>query len=248
MEQQLVQIQNKIHELRGQKVMIDRDLAALYGVETRILNQAVRRNIERFAGDDFMFQLTNEEVAEYSRTQIASLNTEQEKLDSSRSQIVILNTEQEELDSSRSQIVTLKKGRGYNMKYQPFAFTELGVAMLSSVLNSPTAIEINRTIMRTFVELRQYLSHPLTDRVTIIEHDFKNFAANIEEAFADYNDINEDNRIQFELINTSLAELQAYKKIINKPRNPIGFFPPPRTAQKEEEENATKESETSKKT
>lgn len=103
----LQQIQQKIHTIRGQRVMLDRDLAALYGVETKTLNQAVKRNIKRFEGEDFMFQLTKEEVQE------ACL---------------------------RSQIVTLNNGRGQHSKYLPNAFTELGVAMLSSVLNSETAI------------------------------------------------------------------------------------------------------------
>jgi len=102
MELQL--IQNKIHTIRGYKVMIDFDLAEMYGIETRVLKQAVRRNIDRFEGDDFMFELTPDEVMEFSR----------------------------------SQFVTLNKGRGSNVKYAPFAFTELGVAMLSSVLNSKT--------------------------------------------------------------------------------------------------------------
>ncbi|WP_270649424.1 ORF6N domain-containing protein, partial [Parabacteroides distasonis] len=114
---ELQTIQNKIHEIRGQKVMLDFDLAEMYGIETRVLKQAVRRNPKRFEGNDFMFELTKEEL-------------------------------------SRSQFVTLNKGRGNNFKYMPFAFTELGVAMLSSVLNSDIAIEINRNIMRAFVAIR----------------------------------------------------------------------------------------------
>ena len=109
---ELQTIQNKIHEIRGQKVMLDFDLAEMYGIETRVLKQAVRRNPKRFEGNDFMFELTKEEL-------------------------------------SRSQFVTLNKGRGNNFKYMPFAFTELGVAMLSSVLNSDIAIEIHsRNIQR----------------------------------------------------------------------------------------------------
>jgi len=111
---QPIAIQNKIYEIRDLKVMLDFDLAELYGVETKRLKEAVKRNIERFEGDDFMFQLSNREIAEFSRTQFATMN----------------------------------KGRGYNIKYAPFAFTELGIAMLNSVLNSKTAIEINRRIMR----------------------------------------------------------------------------------------------------
>ncbi|MDR0619253.1 MAG: ORF6N domain-containing protein [Bacteroidales bacterium] len=118
----LSQVEEKILTIRGQKVILDSDVAELYGVETKVLKQAVRRNIVRFEGDDFMFTLSVEEIK----------------------------------DCSRSQIVTLNRGRGYNIKYAPFAFTELGVAMLSSVLNSPTAIDINRNIMRAFVALRQY--------------------------------------------------------------------------------------------
>lgn len=103
---ELESIQNKIYEIRGQRVMLDRDLAAMYGVETRILNQAVRRNATRFDGDDFMFQLTKDEVMQVA---------------------------------SRSQIVISNNGRG-GVRYLPYAFTELGVAMLSSVLRSETAI------------------------------------------------------------------------------------------------------------
>ena len=104
--------------IRGQKVMLDSDLAALYGVETKVLNQAVRRNIERFP-EDFMFQLTSDEA---------------ERL--------------------RSQSVTSKSGRG-GRRTAPYAFTEQGVAMLSSVLSSPSAIRVNIEIMRAFVRLRQ---------------------------------------------------------------------------------------------
>ena len=121
-------IQSKIYEVRGQKVMLDFDLAELYGIETRVLKQAVRRNSARFEGEDFMFELTKEEI-------------------------------------SRSQIVILNKGRGSNIKYAPFAFTELGVAMLSSVLNSPTAIEINRGIMQVFVAMRQLIHTSPVDNI-----------------------------------------------------------------------------------
>jgi len=113
-------IQSKIYELRGVRVMLDFDLAEAYGIETRALKQSVRRNIKRFCGDDFMFEVIREEL-------------------------------------SRSQFVILNKSRGGNIKYMPFAFTELGVAMLSSVLNADTAIEINRGIMRAFVAIRTYL-------------------------------------------------------------------------------------------
>lgn len=179
-------IQSKIYEIRGQKVMLDFDLAEMYGIETRVLKQAVRRNLKRFEGEDFMFELTKDEL-------------------------------------SRSQIVILNKGRGSNFKYSPFVFTELGVAMLSSVLNSDTAIEINRGIMRAFVAIRQVLTNPPADPVHELQNEMKELKAYIEEVFADYNDINDDTRMQLELINQTLAELQTQKKLADKPRNPIGF-------------------------
>jgi phage regulator Rha-like protein len=119
-------IQDKILVLRNQRVLLSIDLARLYGVETKVLIQAVKRNIRRFPSD-FMFQLNAEET----------------------------NMVQEHILRSRSQFVTLK--RGFNIKYRPFAFTEQGVAMLSSVLNSERAMEVNISIMRTFVRLREYL-------------------------------------------------------------------------------------------
>lgn len=137
-------IQKKIYEIRGHKVMLDFDLAALYGVETRVLKQAVRRNITRFP-PDFMFELTR---AEYNFL--------------------------------RSQIVTLKaQGTGTHSKYTPFAFTEQGVSMLSSVLNSKKAIEVNISIIRAFVVMRQYALHykELADKIAELEHKYnKNFA------------------------------------------------------------------------
>jgi len=114
-------IEKHILIIRSQKVMLDRDLAMLYGVETRVLNQAVRRNIERFP-EDFMFQLTKEEM------------------DNWKSQIVISNKE--------------KMG----LRRRPYAFTENGVAMLSSVLNSSKAIQVNIQIMRTFTKIREMIA------------------------------------------------------------------------------------------
>jgi len=113
-------IKDMIYEIRGHKVMLDYDLAALYGVELRALNQAVKRNIERFPVD-FMFQLSNDEW-----------------------------------NSLRSQNVISKDSRG-GRRYAPYAFTEQGVSMLSSVINSKYAIKVNINIMRTFVNLRHYV-------------------------------------------------------------------------------------------
>ena len=186
---QLELIQSKIYEIRGQKVMLDRDLAEMYGVETRTLNQAVKRNIDRFPVD-FMFQLTDEETKIW------------------KSQIVITNS--------------IKMG----VRRNPFAFTERGVPKLSRILNSKTAIQINMGIMRAFVAVRQMLVNPPVDRLGNIEKEVKELKEYIEEVFADYNDINDDTRMQLELINQTLAELQAQKRMENKPRNPIGFIKP----------------------
>jgi len=137
---QLETIQSKIHEIRGHKVMLDFDLAELYETETKVLKQAVKRNIKRFP-KDFMFELTKEEI-----------------------------------DSLRSQFVTLKnrQGRGQHIKYLPFAFTEQGVSMLSSVLKSDKAVNVNISIMRAFVYIRQYaLSHKeLTEKLSELEKKF----------------------------------------------------------------------------
>jgi hypothetical protein len=133
-------IARAIYLLRGQKVMLDFDRAALYGVATRVLNQAVKRNAARFPGD-FMFQLSAEETR------------------SLRSQILTLDEQPalaEEVAKNRSQSVTgsLKHREG---KSRPYAFTEQGVAMLSSVLKSERAVKVNIAIMRAFVKLRETL-------------------------------------------------------------------------------------------
>jgi hypothetical protein len=116
-------VRGKIYLIRGQKVLLDADLAELYGVGTKVLNQAVKRNVSRFP-EDFMFQLSEEEYVGW--------------------------------DALRSQNVTLKRGRGTHRKYLPYVFTEQGVAMLSSVLNSERAVQVNITIMRAFVQMREF--------------------------------------------------------------------------------------------
>ncbi|MDI6777792.1 MAG: ORF6N domain-containing protein [Patescibacteria group bacterium] len=144
---------NRIFFIRGKKVMIDGDLAELYGVETRVLNQAVRRNLKRFP-DDFMLELTKQEMEIW------------------KSQIVTSSSE----NSLRSQIVTLKKGRGRHSKYLPLVFTEQGVAMLSSVLKSERAIQVNIQIMRTFTHLREILSthKDLREKIEKMERKYDN--------------------------------------------------------------------------
>ncbi len=133
-------VQSKIFLIRGKQVMIDRDLAELYGVETKVINQAVKRNIERFP-EEFRFQLTAEEN-EFLRSQFATSKTGKDSL---RSQFVTLN------DENESQ-------RGKHAKYLPYVFTEQGVAMLSAVLHSQTAIQVSIKIMDAFVKLRHYVS------------------------------------------------------------------------------------------
>jgi ORF6N domain len=129
-------IQNRIYEIRGERVMLDSDLAALYETETKALNQAVKRNLKRFP-PDFMFQLTKEEYE--------SLRFQFETFENAQTQ-----------KSLRSQIVTLNSGRG-GTRYLPYVFTEQGVAMLSGVVNSDKAIEMNIAIMRAFVAVRHVL-------------------------------------------------------------------------------------------
>ena len=108
----------------------------------------------------------------------------------------------------------------------PFAFTEQGLAMLSGVLNSDIAIQVNINIMRAFVAVRQKLIMPPIDKFTALKQEIKELREYIEETFTDYNDINEDTRIQLELINKTLAELQVQKTLSDKPRNPVGFVKP----------------------
>jgi hypothetical protein len=129
---QIIQsVQNRIYEIRGERIMLDYDLAILYEVETKVLNQTVKRNHKRFP-EDFMFQLTKQEF-EALRFQIETSN----------------NNDQ---NSLRSQIVTSNRG---GIRYLPNAFTEQGVAMLSGILKSDKAIEMNIAIMRAFVEIRK---------------------------------------------------------------------------------------------
>ncbi len=179
-------IQSKIYEIRGQKVMLDFDLAEIYQVETRVLNQSVKRNIQRFP-EDFMFQLTSQEWTDMS------------------SQFVMT-----------SRLKRPKTAR-------PLAFTEHGVVMLSSVLKSEIAVQTSVLIVRAFVAIRQLMSNSPVDRVGQVENQMKELKEYIEDVFADYNDINDDTRMQLELINQTLAELQTQKKLENKPRNTIGF-------------------------
>ena len=161
--QPLENIENLIHGIRGKQVMLDVELARLYGVETKRLNEQVKRNIERFP-EDFMFQLTREE-AESSRSQFATLN--------------------EDGELSRSQFATLN-GRGHNIKHLPYAFTENGIAMLSGVLRSQQAININIQIMRAFNTMRHFIATnaQVFQRLEVIEHTQLSLVAHQEELAA----------------------------------------------------------------
>ena len=170
------QIDGSILVIRGQKVLLDEQLAAFYGVETRVLVQAVKRNIGRFP-DDFMFQLDREEWVAL-RSQFATIDT----ASNLRSQIV---TSRSGASRLRSQSVTLKSGRGQHRKYAPYAFTEQGVAMLSSVLRSRRATEVNIEIMRAFVRLRQLLSvhKDLAERLSKLERQMGDRDAAVDQQF-----------------------------------------------------------------
>ena len=139
-------IEPLIKVIRGQQVMLDKDLAMLYGVEAKVLNQAVKRNVERFP-NDFRFQLTKEECL-------------------------------------RSQIVTLNEKQGKHLKYMPYAFTEQGVAMLSSVLRSQTAIEVNIQIMRAFVSMRHFMVNNASvfSRLETIEYHQQEMQQHLQES------------------------------------------------------------------
>lgn len=187
---ELQPIQSKIYEIRGQRVMLDRDLAELYQVTTSALNQAVKRNSKRFP-PDFMFQLTNQEFANLT------------------SQIVISNE---------------KGGR----RYMPFAFTEQGVAMLSSVLRSGTAIQVNIAIMRAFVAMRNYIT--TTTQITAELSEIRAKLALLERADEDnaeaVNDLSEDMRKELDNIYQAIAALSIKVPQARKVGQPIGFKRP----------------------
>ena len=198
-------IKAKTYEVRGYKVMLDFDLAELYGTETRLLKRAVRRNMERFP-DDFMFELTNEEANCLLSSRVSQIGIPQ-----------------------------------YNFSaYTPFAFTEQGVAMLSSVLHSTVAIKVNINIMRAFVSIRQYVLasdtknqeiDELRQRIQELESQGSKAFAMInqigEETLEAINDLSEDTRKELDSIYLALSELADKEKtesLKSKHRRPIGFI------------------------
>ena len=195
MSNEMILIQDLIHEIRGKKVMLDFDLARLYQVETRALKQAVRRNISRFPSD-FMFELTLEETKSL-------------------------------VNSSRSQFVTLDNpGRGSNVKYKPFVFTEQGVAMLSSVLRSETAIQSNIAIMRAFVQVREYLlaASSVSLKLEELKAKVDLLKQEQEDNLEALNDLSEDVRHDIDNLYMAIGELSArIEEKKNEPRPRIGF-------------------------
>ena len=187
MSEDLIIVQNLIYEIRGQKVMLDFDLARLYQVETKVLNQAVRRNIKRFP-EDFMFQLDNKEFA-----------------------------------NLKSQIVTSSWG---GRRTPPLAFTEEGIAMLSSVLHSDVAIAANISILRAFVKVREYLL-----MVSTVSAEVKELRAKVdllamqqEENLAAVNDLSEDVRQDIDNLYLAIGELSSrIEEKKHEPKRKIGF-------------------------
>ena len=182
-------IRSKIYEIRGQRVMLDRDLAQMYGVETKALKRSVKSNIKRFP-PDFMFELTKEEF-----------------------------------EGLRCKICTSNKQGG--IRYLPFAFTEQGVAMLSGLLNSDVAINVNISIMRAFVTMRNYVSSVSTITSDLAE--FKERLLQIEQSCKDnadaVNDLSEDIQNELDDIYLAMSQLAAKQKEIDSksPRPRIGF-------------------------
>ena len=209
-------IKHRIYEVRGLRVMLDRDLAELYGVETRALNQAVKRNIDRFP-DDFLFRLNKNEWT-FLKSQIVISNTDATTADNKD---VATNG-----DSLKSQIVISNRGGDRAL---PYAFTELGIAMLSSVLRSETAIQVNINIMRAFVAIRHAVSawQGVNLKVEQLSHKVDQLNSYVEEILHDQNDINrmqeETNTeiaLQIEAINDALDQLREKS---STPRKRIGF-------------------------
>ena len=199
--QQTDNIKDLIYEIHGQKVMLDYDLASIYGVKTSSLNQAVKRNIDRFPGD-FMFKLSQNEWEEINRN-ILSANM-------------------------RSQIVTASPNKR-NKSNPPYAFTEHGAVMLASVLHSPSAVQMSVMVTRAFIAMRQAISTMLSMdlKVEQLSHKVDQLNAYVEEILHDQNDINDQQEqtnmevaYQLEAINDALDKLRNAKVT---PRKLIGF-------------------------
>lgn len=194
-------IQDLIYDIRGMKVMLDYDLASIYGVETRTLNQAVKRNIDRFP-EDFMFRLSSSEWELLTRNLL---------IDNMPSQFVIASIDRR------------------NKSSPPYAFTEHGAVMLASVLRSPSAIQMSVAVTRAFIAMRQAISAMLSYDLKIeqLSHKVDQLNAYVDEIMHDQNDINNQQElinselaVQIETINEALEQLMEKK---DAPSNPIGF-------------------------
>ena len=183
-------IQNKIYEVRGFRVMLDFDLAILYGIETRALKQAVKRNLNRFP-NDFMFVLTKTEA----------------------NSLLFIGVSQTVIPPEYNFGVTL-----------PMAFTEQGVAMLSGILRSDKAVEVNISIMRAFVQMRQFLiqNRDILKSIDELKQKITQLEQSGEDTLAAINDLSEDTRKEIDDIYIALAEMANKKKELDKP-NRIGF-------------------------
>ena len=208
-------IKNRIYEVRGQRVMLDRDLAELYNVETRVLNQAVRRNIDRFP-EDFMFQLSRKDFFSII-PQYVIVNKEDTNL---KSQIVTSSLENaDNEDNLKSQNVISTWGGTRKM---PYAFTELGIAMLSSVLRSETAIQVNINIMRAFVAIRHAVAawQDTNLKVEQLSHKVDSLNARVDEILHEQNENNMEMAVQIGALNDALDQLREKP---STPRKRIGF-------------------------
>lgn len=192
-------IKHRTYEVRGMRVMLDRDLAELYGVETRVLNQAVKRNTDRFPAD-FMFQLTREER------------------DSMSSQIVMTSGQE---DCMSSQIVMTSSNKRPKVAL-PYAFTEHGALMLASVLRSPSAIQMSVMVTRAFIAMREALSGMMSVNYKMeqLSHKVDNLSARVDEILHEQNDNNMEIAVQIEAINDALDQLREKP---SAPRKRIGY-------------------------
>ena len=202
-------IKNRIYEVRGQRVMLDRDLAELYGVSTGRLNEAVKRNIDRFP-DDFLFRLNKSEWT-LLKSQIVISNNNATSADNK----VVSTTD----SGLKSQIAISNRGGDRAL---PHAFTELGIAMLSSVLRSETAIQVNINIMRAFVAIRHAVSawQDTNLKVEQLSHKVDSLSARVDEILHEQNENNMDMAVQISALNDALDQLREKP---TTPRKRIGF-------------------------
>lgn len=210
-------IKHRIYEVRGMRVMLDRDLAELYGVETRALNQAVKRNMERFP-KDFMFQITRKELHSLRLQHF----TENEFDINLRSQIVTSSLEhigtQEDIDNSENNIPSNWGGS----RRMPFVFTEHGAIMLASVLHSPLAVQMSVLVTRAFIAMRNALTGMISMNLKMeqLSHKVDALSSRVDEMLREQNEHNTELAVQIDAINDALDQLREPPE---KPRKRIGF-------------------------